>query len=404
LSSKEALKVVQESVISPIDSLTEPDKSLRRLSAYSNNEGKDYNVVIIIMESWSAKFVGALGGKPDATPFFDSLSEKSLLFDNFYASGLRTNRGLLSTLCSFPSLPGRTVMKRYGAPHPFRSIAEILGERGYDSYFIYGGDLGFENMEGFFREQGIKNFIGIEDFPSSEALNKWGVPDHLVLERANETFTKLQTPFLGVVVTLSNHEPFKLPGKEFEIFPKEIDFSAYLNAFHYSDWAIGQFFHQAEKEDYFKNTIFVLVADHGRVLYRPDDMRHNFRIACLIYCPGREDLKPQRIETVCGQVDLVPTILGLLGKPAIHESWGKDILGVSANKSFAFLNKNDGYGWVEDSLMVREDPGVPAHLFRFPSDSLGLNDISTLYPEIINRMRRQGEAMLQLEVELVHEK
>jgi phosphoglycerol transferase MdoB-like AlkP superfamily enzyme len=405
MSSDEALKTVQESVVSPIDSLLEPDKSLKRLSAYGGSDSANYNVVIIIMESWSAKFVGTLGGSPDATPFFDSLSEKSLLFNNFYASGLRTNRGLLSTLCSFPSLPGRTVMKRYGAPHPFRSIADILDERGYDSYFIYGGDLGFENMEGFFRNQGVKNFIGIDDFPVGSALNRWGVPDHKVFERANRTFTGLQTPFLGVVVTLSNHEPFKLPGKEFEVFPKGIEYRDYLNTFYYSDWAIGQFFHQAEKEEYFKHTIFVLVGDHGRVLYRPDDMRHNFRIACLIYCPGRDDIKPQRIETVCGQVDLVPTILALLGKPAMHESWGRNILEIpSAYNGYAFLNKNEGYGWVEDSLMVREEPGAPARLCRFPSDSLGINDISPLYPEIFKRMRRQGEAMLQLEVDMVHRK
>ena len=296
-------------------------------------------------------------------------------------------------------------MKRYGAPHPFRSIADILGERGYDSYFIYGGDLGFENMEGFFRNQGVKNFIDIDDFPIGSALNRWGVPDHKVFERANRTFAGVKTPFLGVVVTLSNHEPFILPGKEFEIFPKGIDYRDYLNTFYYSDWSIGQFFHQAEKEEYFKHTIFVLVGDHGRVLYRPDDMRHNFRIACLIYCPGREDIKPQRIETVCGQVDLVPTILGLLDKPAIQESWGRNILAIpSAHEGYAFLNKNEGYGWVEDSLMVREEPGAPARLCRFPSDSLGITDISQLYPEIFKRMRRQGEAMLQLEVDMVHER
>ena len=403
LTAEEALKTVQQSVVAPFDSLLEPGQSLKRLSRYNGSDSASYNVVIIIMESWSAKFVGALGGNPDATPFFDSLSQKSLLFDNFYASGLRTNRGLLSILCSFPSLPGRTVMKRYGAPHPFTCIADILGQRGYASYFIYGGDLGFENMEGFFREQGFKNFTGIEDFPLNAVLNKWGVPDHLVLERANQIFAKSSKPFLGVVVTLTNHEPFKLPGPEFEVFPKSVENSDYLNTFYYSDWSLGQFFHQAEKENYFKNTIFVLVGDHGKVLSRPDDMLHNFRIACLIYAPGMENIKPQKIETVCGQADLVPTILGLLGKPAVHESWGKDILAVpSGNCGYAFLNKNDGYAWVEDSLMVREDPGAPAILCRFPSDSLGITNVSSLYPERFERMRRSGEAMLELEVEMVH--
>ncbi len=397
----QALKTVQASVVSDMDSLLEPDKSLLRLSRYSGTDTLKYNVVIIILESWAAKFVGTLGGQPDATPFFDSLAEKSLLFNNFYASGLRTNRGLLSTLCAFPSLPGRTVMKRYGAPHPFTSIGDILGAKGYATYFLYGGDLGFENMEGFFRNQGFKNFVGLDDFPMGAALNKWGVPDHLVLERANQLFASSTEPFLGVVVTLTNHEPFKLPGPEFEVFPKSVENHEYLNTFHYSDWSLGQFFHQAEKEKYFRNTIFVLVGDHGKVLNRPDDMQHNFRIASLIYCPGRPDIKPRRIEEVCGQVDLVPTVLGLLGKPVIHESWGRDILAAPDNHGFAYLNRNDGFGWVEDSLIVSGGPNMPARLCRFPSDSLCINDISALYPSIFERMRRQGEAMLQLEVQMV---
>jgi phosphoglycerol transferase MdoB-like AlkP superfamily enzyme len=398
----EPLKTVQATLAAPGDSLLDPEKSLLRLSRF-DGPAVDNNIVIIILESWTAKFVGVLGGHPDATPFFDSLSQNSLLFENFYASGLRTNRGLLSTLCSFPSLPGRTVMKRYGAPHPFTSIADILGKRGYESYFIYGGDLGFENMEGFFRNQGFENFTGIDNFPLGSALNKWGVPDHLVLERANRIFGQSKEPFLGVVVTLTNHEPFKLPGKEFEVFPESVEYHDYLNTFHYSDWSLGYFFHQAEKEPYFKNTIFVLVGDHGKMINKPDDMQHNFRIACLIYCPGREDIEPRKIETVCGQTDLLPTILGLLGKPAIHQSWGRDLLAPeNENRSFAFLNRNEGYGWVEDSLIVRENPGAPARLCRFPSDSLCINDISQLYPDVFQRMRRRGAAMLQLEVEMVH--
>jgi phosphoglycerol transferase MdoB-like AlkP superfamily enzyme len=401
LPAGEPLKAVQETFAAPGDSLLEPEKSLLRLSRY-DGPAVENNVVIIILESWAAKYVGTLGGYPDATPFFDSLSRKSLLFDRFYASGLRTNRGLLSTLCSLPSLPGRTVMKRYGAEHPFISIADILDERGYKSYFIYGGDLGFENMEGFFRNQGFRNFTGIDDFPLGSALNKWGVPDHLVLERANQIFAQSREPFLGVVVTLSNHEPFKLPGKEFEVFPESVEFHDYLNTFHYSDWSLGYFFHKAEKEPYFKNTIFVLVGDHGKVLNRPNDMEHNFRIACLIYCPGREDIPPRRIETVCGQTDLLPTILGLLGKPAVHQSWGRNLLAPeNENRSFAYLNRNEGYGWIEDSLIVREDPGTPARLCRFPSDSLCINDISKMYPDIFQRMRHRGEAMLQLEVEMI---
>lgn len=401
----EALKIVQEQLVTPSDSLLDPKHSLKRLTHFSGDDTTKYNVVIIVLESWSALFVGALGEKPDATPFFDSLAQKSILFDNLYASGLRTNRGLLSVLCSFPSLPGRTVMKRYGAPHPFSSIADILGERGYDSYFIYGGDLGFDNMQGFFRDEGFKNFIGIDDFPRDEALNKWGVPDHLVFEKANDTFSKSGSkPFLSVIVTLSNHEPFKLPGPEFDVFPKGTEFRDYLNTFHYSDWSLGHFFALAKNQPYFRNTIFVLVGDHGKMLYNADDMRGNFRIASLIYCPGRSDIKAQIVEKACGQVDLLPTILGLLNRPAIHESWGRDIFAPGSDTSgFTFLNKDKSFAWVEGPLMLYEKTQSMVTLRNINSNSPDDMDSSLLSSERSVAMQRKGRAMQQLEVEMVHE-
>jgi len=370
ISDEEALKTVQGLVCLPSDSLIQPDQSLKRLSKYPGGESK-YNVVIIVLESWAARFVGAYGNRQGITPFFDSLADQSLLLKNFYASGLRTNRGLLSVLCSFPSLPGRTVMKLYGAEHPFMSIAEILKERDYESYFIYGGDLDFDNMGGFFRMKGFENFIGIDDFPSEAGLSKWGVPDHLVFERANEVFAnQSRKPFIGVVVTLSNHEPFTLPDEKFEIFSSEVKYRDYLNTFYYSDWALGRFFESARQEKYFNNTIFLLVGDHGRIIDNPNDIVNNFKIASLIYCPGRGDITPRVIETICGQVDLLPTILGLLGQSTIHESWGRDILSLPpGDNGYAFINKGDAYGMVRDSLLFWEKIDFKTHLYKIQVDN-----------------------------------
>ena len=401
-----ALKTVQDIVALPGDSLLEPERSLKRKTNYTNADSIKQNVVIIIMESWSARFVGALGGAPDGvTPFFDSLARKSLLFDNLYASGLRTNRGLLSVLCSFPSLPGRTVMKLYGSTHPFISIAEILKDRGYDSHFIYGGDLGFDNMGGFFRMKGFENFIGIDDFDYNDRLNKWGIPDHEVLEKANEVFSETYPqPFLGVILTLSNHRPFALPDKRFEIFSPDIDHYDHLNAFHYSDWALGHFFHLAEQEEYFTNTIFVLVSDHGQMLSHPNKILTNFRIASLIYCPGRADIEPQRVRTICGQVDLLPTILGLLKLPVVHECWGRDILNLDPHDNgFAFINKGDTYGWIQDTLLFWEKVNVQTQLFKRQNHSIEPVDLSEKFPDVARSMQHKGRAVLQLEVEMVHD-
>lgn len=404
MESQEALETVQNTVISKSDSLLEPNVSLKRISRYPENDTIKYNVVIIFMESWAARFVGVLGCDLGVTPFFDSLARKSILFENMYASGMRTNRGLLSVLCSFPSLPGRTVMKLYGASLPFLSLPRILSERGYQSYFIYGGDLMFDNMGGFFRKQGIGNFVGIEDFPNRKESSKWGIPDHIVLNRANEIFAQSQQPFFGTILTLSNHDPFVLPDKSFEIFPESLDYHEGLNAFHYSDWALGRFFEAAAKEPYFNNTIFVLVADHSHVMDKPDDIIGNFRIAALIYCPGRPDIEPRCISRICGQVDIPPSLLHLLGGTFTHESWGVDIFdSTKQSNGFAFINNGAHYGWIEDSLLFYERVGLARNLYSWSFGRPSLRDVSDKYPDRFKRMQHSGRAMLQLEVELTHQ-
>jgi phosphoglycerol transferase MdoB-like AlkP superfamily enzyme len=400
---REALKTVQQLVVSANDSLLEPGQSLKRLSKYDGFDSTKYNVVIIFLESWAARYVGALGGPPDITPFFDSLAQRSLLFKNSYASGMRTNRGLLSVLCSFPSLPGRTVMKLYGASLPFISLSQILGERGYQSYFIYGGDPGFDNMGGFFKKQGFNTLVGVQDFPADRQRSKWGIADHIVLAKANELFAQSKEPFLGVAVTLTNHDPFVLPDKRFEVFPESLKFHDYLNSFHYSDWSLGQYFSAAAKESYFKNSIFILVADHSRVMDQPDDIIGNYRIATLIYCPGRPDIKPREIETICGQVDLLPSLLDLLGGSAVQESWGLDLFTPSPQSAgFAFINNGSNFGLIRDSLLFYERVGISANLYLYRNGASDMVDISAKFPTEFKQMQHDGRAMLQLEVQMTH--
>jgi len=402
--SEKAWSEVRKLVWSPNEEFADSQNSLARFYQlpFERNQNENHNVVIIFLESWLARYVGTLGGKPEVTPFFDSLASDGILFENFFATGTRTNRGLLSVLCSFPSQTGRSLMKKFGAPHPFKSVASILNERGYQSILIYGGDLQFDNMQGFLREVGFKRFVGQSDFPKENSLGKWGVPDHIVLARANEEFSKMgESPFLGVVLTLSNHEPFLLPDSSFKLFPPSVPDYKYLNTYRYSDWALGKFFSEAKKEPYFSKTIFILVADHGKVLPSQSDMPwERFHIACLFYAPDILREKSKRITTVGDQTDILPTLIGILGKPVLHQSWGKDILSLSReNKGFAMMIDGKRIGWVEDPYFFVDRIGANHSLFNFREDPLQKNDLSSQFPELVNKFQTEERSLLQASVE-----
>jgi phosphoglycerol transferase MdoB-like AlkP superfamily enzyme len=415
--TSQALSNVQKILVTPQERLTDSLNSLSRWyypgseasegSALVEKENKNYNVVIILLESWLARFVGALGGKPGVTPNFDSLAEKGILFENFFATGTRTNRGIPSVVCSYPSSPVRSIMKKLSANRPFTSLAEILKQREYQSIVVYGGDLQFDNMEGFLRSEGFEAFVGQTDFPSKVSLGKWGVPDHIVFERANQEFSKFDdSPFLGLIITLSNHEPFLLPHPSFEIFPKGLPYSDYLNTFHYSDWALGEFFHEAEKEPYFKNTIFVLVGDHGKLLENQSDMPlERYRIACLIYAPALLDFSPKKVTTISSQTDLLPTILGLLGKPVLHQSWGRDLLSLPAQDGgFALMIDGKRVGWVEDTYFFIDRIGATPSLFDFNQDPQQKNDLAAQFPNLVKKFQIKERSFLQLAIEMTAKK
>jgi len=204
-----------------------------------------------------------------------------------------------------------------------------------------------------------------------------------------------------VIVTLSNHEPFTVPRNVTKPYPPDYPNSEYLNAFHYSDWALGKFFHQAEKEAFFKNTIFVLVADHGRLLQSQSDLPlERFRIACLIYSPEILGKEPERIKTVASQTDLLPTILGLLGKPGLHESWGRDLFKLSLeDKGFAMMVDGKRIGWVDPPYFLVDRIGATTSLYNYIEDPEQKKDISSEYPELTEELKKKERSLLQLSIQ-----
>jgi phosphoglycerol transferase MdoB-like AlkP superfamily enzyme len=388
-SPKEAIHTVQHLIANSSETYLSPeDYPLVRRQNFTASSPHRPNVVIFIMESFTGNYVGALGGPYQVTPEFDRLSQEGILFDRFYANGLRTNRGLTATLCSYPCLPGLSLMQKVESQQPMLTVASVLKPLGYQNCFIYGGDLNFDNMEGFFRRHGFDRFVGQHDFPKEAFQTEWGISDEMVFSRANQEFVSLAQPFIGVVLTVSAHEPYRIP-KPYAYYPPEHDRSKFLNGLKYSDYALGQFFQEAGKQPYFDNTIFVIVADHGRILNYETDLNLNqFYIPCLFYAPKILGSTPRRIHTIGGQIDILPTLLGILKQPTTHHCWGRDLLSISENLGYAILAGNDDkIGFVQGPYYLISRLSAPSSLYLLdkPTHIVQPADI----PQVMSRMERQ---------------
>lgn len=320
---------------------------------------KPRNIVIIIMESFSTNEIGAMGADKSLTPYFDKLAVKGLLFDNLYANGSRTNMGLTALLLSYPDyLPGEALMRSITYRHKqFTSIASLLKQKGYQTYYVTGGRLGFDNQEGFMGKNGFDHMVGFTDFNIFTESEKkglvWTVPDEVIFDNAQRAFADFNRHnqnFLGVILTLSNHRPFMIPEHFKRISP---GISEEQRAFMYSDWALGQFMEQAEKSPYFKNTIFVITADTGIPGdYLESQGHRRFHIPLLLYAP--DIIKPGIAHVLGSQLDLMPTLADITGLKDSFEGFGKSLMRES-NTRFSISKDGLTYHIMRDRLYIQTD-------------------------------------------------
>jgi len=326
------------------------------------------NIVFIIMESFADDNIGAMGCPPDAsrTPFFDKIAGEGLFFSRMYAAGHRTSRGLAAVVCGFPDIGGKSILQRprtQGTHRAFLSIAGLLGERGYQSVFVYGGRASFDNMGRFFRCNGFDRVIDQQDMPDGSPQGAWGACDHVVFDRAHEAFTAMAgegEPFFALVLTSSNHSPYEYPAGLIDPLPGDDDATVRANAIRYADWSMERFFARARRDDtYFKDTLFVLVADHGQRPFDPTSLVDvgGYRVPCLFYAPGMPELlQPGRIDITCSQTDVSPTLLGLLGGTYAHGMFGRDMVHVARTHpdepGFAMLQEYGRLALVRGSTAV----------------------------------------------------
>ncbi len=350
LTMPQAKKIVRNMLLSRFDQLRDPQQAvIRRVyTPLASNTLAIKNVVVILMESFSGHYTGALGDTNQITPAFDALAKKGLLFTRFFSNGSHTHQGLFATMACFPNLPGfEYLMQQPEGAHQFSGLPTLLSQQGFADRYIYNGDFSWDNQYGFFRNQGMQHFIGRNDFINPIVNDPtWGVSDQDMFNRAVEEFNHYHDdkPLYALLQTLSNHTPYALPDPlPIKPVTDQGSLNAHLTAMRYADWALGEFFKKIENTPFYQQTLFVIVGDHGfsDPLQITEMDLHRFYVPLLFIAPGIQEKFGQYIDTVGTQVDIVPTILGRLGTPTSHQCWGRDLLNLQ--------NDDVGFGIIKPS-------------------------------------------------------
>lgn len=335
LDRDEAVKRLRRLVSQP--NATFLPNAANPIARHIENRGpaKKLNVVVVVEESLGADFVGAYGDKRGLTPNLDGLAKESMVFTNMYATGTRTVRGLEAISLSFPPIPGESIVKR---PHNENLFgwAQVMSRNGYKPTFIYGGYGTFDNMNYFFSHNGF----GIVDrlqIPQPKFGNIWGVSDEDLFNKAIEVFDRQHAEgkkIFSLIMTTSNHKPFTFPEGVPGIRPSGGGRDMGVK---YADYALGRFFAAVRAKPYFDDTLFVIVGDHGaRVYGREDIPMRSYELPLLVYAP--KHVAPREVEILGSQIDIPPTILGLLGISYDAVFFGRDMFQGDPAEKFALLS------------------------------------------------------------------
>jgi phosphoglycerol transferase MdoB-like AlkP superfamily enzyme len=308
------------------------------------------NVVVLLQESLGAEFVGAYGDDRGLTPNIDRLVLHSLVFDQAYATGTRTVRGMEAVTASFPPIPAESLVKRPYNEGLF-NWSTVMSRNGYSPTFIYGGYGSFDNMNHFFGSNGYR-VIDRTDMDDPGFANIWGVSDEDLFRKAVRTFDDQHRSgerIFSVVMSTSNHKPFTFPAGITNVPQSGGGRDAGVR---YADYAIGKFFELAETRAWFDDTLFVIVADHGARVYGREDIPvRTYEIPLLVYSP--KHVKAGHVMTLTSQIDIAPTILGILNLDYESVFFGVDVLNESRPGRMIPFNHNrdiamfDGYNLVE---------------------------------------------------------
>lgn len=331
---------------------------------------KSINVVLVIQESWTGKYVWPVSNgiwlNQEVTPYYNALAKKGHSFRKFYANGGRTSNALLSVLTSVPDRPGLTAIRTPQILSNFSAIGNLFSEFGYQTSFITGDDLKFDSLATILPHFGFQTLIGKEDFAKAGKyeIGAWGYDDEHLYSKALEemdSYQKENKPFLMTILTMTTHYPYKVPNSKYEIYDPSVTDFDYLNTYHYSDAALEVFMKEVQKRNYFEDTLFVFVGDHTHhryLSYYEDRM-----VPFLLYAP--KYIKPMLDERISSQLDVLPTILGVVGKETYFAGFGKDMRAPGVKSGSTYFAYGSACGWIdEEKILYQSVDGDTQFIFQ----------------------------------------
>jgi len=376
-------------VMSHLNTLYKFDSNYSRFIKKTGEELK-YNVMLIMVESLSAEYMGAFGDNRGWTPNLDNLAKRSLFFDNVYATGTRTVRGMEAVVLSVPPSPGRSIIKRPDC-HDMFSAGFIFKEKGYENKFIYAGYGYFDNMNDFFSHNGFMT-VDRTDMDTNEISfsNIWGVCDedlfNKALKESDKSYQK-NKPFFNYIMTTSNHRPYTYPEGEIGI-PSHTGRSGGVE---YTDYAINKFLGDAASKPWFKNTIFIILADHnGGSAGETSLPAWRYKIPVFIYGPGI--IKPLIVSKLSSQIDIMPTLFSIMNWSYESKFYGKDILDENFSER-AFIGTYEKLGFLRNDRLVILEPQKILNEYKIVHQ--GLHDVEYKKIDIVEEDKLDAIAYYQ---------
>lgn len=364
------IDIVRRETGLPPGAFTDPASPLRHTLTSQHPRERPLNLVIVLEESLGAEFVGRLGGLP-LTPNLDRLGDQGIWFDNLYATGTRSVRGIEAVVAGFPPTSAVSTVKLAKSQRDFFTLASFLKPKGYESTFFYGGESHFDNMRSYFMGNGFDRVVEQKDMPANAFIATWGASDGDLFERAHQHFSQqpADKPFFALVFSSSNHAPFEFPDGGFELYeqPK----NTVNNAVKYADHALGRFFEKAKQSAYWDNTLFLVVADHNSRVYGPSVIPiERFHIPGLIL--GGTVRSPERIPTVASQLDLAPTLISMMGLSGEVPLTGRDLSDPAqrARPGRAIMQFDKIQAYMEGSAVAVLQPDTAPRLMSYTDGQL----------------------------------